>query len=1048
MTEKPKTEQIISNAIFPSVIVDENGCIIDIVNNITKFIKPGAKIILNKSKLEKVVLPVAENAVSKLIENFLNQYSFMHKTLTEPIRELNNSSVFLFGFPAEIDCKRYLLVAFVLQEIITEDFIELAEHMVISHKNKKCSNFSMTKSGIFEYDIKSDLLTDLSKGKTNNITKHYSETVLKNNIVHKDDIPIFNNMIEFIKNGHDFARFELRQRFNDGVYRWVSVIGKTVYDNNGNPQKFIGKITDIDYRKKTEEAITKRLRIDPLTGLYNKNYTYLKIASILEQEPESTKIFILIDINDFKSINKNLGHIFGDQVLLDVCSGIRDIFPKDTIIGRMAGDKFLVLAENIHTEKQITDTVEKISIVFKSTYCDNNPKNAIKENIGISIFPTNGIDCETLYKKAFFAMTYAKNSSFENYHIFSETDLSTYNNSFALTDKKHYEQPERSEEFNFEITEFAFEVMEGSRDVDSAINMLLNKVGKRFNLSRITIKEVSSIHHSLKSSKIVYQWRNKNTPKAACGKELYNADELSQILSKFDNEGMYMYTEGIDQKPEEFTDIFISPDTKSVLKFAFFDVGIFKGSITFDDTFARIWGKDEQKTLKIISKIISAYFLKMRAFREASEKVERLTGFDNVTGVMKYDKFKQEAAKILKSASSKFKYIILYSDFINFKYVNETYSYEDGDKILKDYAVQLTLKAKETIIMSRIYSDNFCILMRVPSDVSDSSIAVSIDKYNQSFMQLQKRSYPDFRFIVTCGVYVIKDPSMQINQIIDNANMARKHAKSLLSEKCILFNESMEEKMKYNIEILNSMERALENKEFKVVLQGKVNLKTGQVVGAEALVRWIKSDGTFISPIEFIPIFEKNGFVVNIDFFVYEEVCRFISERINSGKTIVPISVNVSRVHLEKGSFLKKICALTDRYKIPHNLLEFELTENIFLENSDTAINTMNDLKNAGFKVSMDDFGSGYSSLNLLKNLPVDVLKLDKGFLDNNDLSGNDEVVISSVIAMAKKMRIIVLCEGVETQQQVDFLSKAGCDLVQGYYFCRPISIPEFSQII
>ena len=185
-----------------------------------------------------------------------------------------------------------------------------------------------------------------------------------------------------------------------------------------------------------------------------------------------------------------------------------------------------------------------------------------------------------------------------------------------------------------------------------------------------------------------------------------------------------------------------------------------------------------------------------------------------------------------------------------------------------------------------------------------------------------------------------------------------------------------------------------------------------------------------------------------MDFCVYEQVCRFLKQRIQENKRVVPVSLNVSRVHLDKDDFIGKVEQLVSKYDIPRELLEFELTENVFLENSDKAIKIMTELRKLNFKVSMDDFGSGYSSLNLLKKLPVDILKMDKGFLDTDEIKGNDGVVIKSIIDMAKKMRITVLCEGVETQKQVTFLQDAGCDLAQGYYFSKPVKVEEFREML
>lgn len=224
-----------------------------------------------------------------------------------------------------------------------------------------------------------------------------------------------------------------------------------------------------------------------------------------------------------------------------------------------------------------------------------------------------------------------------------------------------------------------------------------------------------------------------------------------------------------------------------------------------------------------------------------------------------------------------------------------------------------------------------------------------------------------------------------VRKYIDNADKARKSAK-LVSKRCEIYNESMDHELKRNIMITNIAEDALLHEEFYFELQPKFNLKNKKLTGAEALVRWRRSDGSMIYPNEFIPIYEQNEFILKLDFYIYAKVCTYIKNRIDQGKSIIPISVNVSRVHLRYEDFVKSVIQLVDFYQIPHHLLEFEITESIFLENIKSARVALVKLKNAGFIVSMDDFGAGFSSLNLLRKLDFDVLKLDKDFLNDGKL--------------------------------------------------------------
>ena len=221
-----------------------------------------------------------------------------------------------------------------------------------------------------------------------------------------------------------------------------------------------------------------------------------------------------------------------------------------------------------------------------------------------------------------------------------------------------------------------------------------------------------------------------------------------------------------------------------------------------------------------------------------------------------------------------------------------------------------------------------------------------------------------------------------------------------------------------------------------------------RLIGAEALVRWQKPDGTFIYPDQFIPLIERSGQVVDVDYYVYREVFRFIADRIAEGKKVVPVSLNVSRIHLNKMHILEYVKGLFEEYQIPSDMIEFELTESIYLDNTEKALSLVKGLHNLGTKVSMDDFGSGYSSLNLLSRLPIDIIKLDRVFLREDTLQDSDKIIISCVIDMARRLRIISLCEGVETPEQSDYLKEIGCQIQQGYYFSKPIPEEEFALFI
>jgi len=245
------------------------------------------------------------------------------------------------------------------------------------------------------------------------------------------------------------------------------------------------------------------------------------------------------------------------------------------------------------------------------------------------------------------------------------------------------------------------------------------------------------------------------------------------------------------------------------------------------------------------------------------------------------------------------------------------------------------------------------------------------------------------------------------------------------------------------------MAEALKTGQFQVYLQPQVDLRTKKIVSAEALVRWIHPQKGMIPPFRFIPVFENNGFITRLDLFIWEEVIKTIVGWRNTGKKMVPIAINLSRIDVEKEGVVDALIALMNKYQLESQWVKTELTESICLENDGIIMERMEQLKRAGFTIAVDDFGSGYSSLHLLKTMPLDILKIDKGFLDiNMNMSRKDAIVIRDVVEMSKHLELQSIMEGVETLEQSRFLESIGCDIAQGYYYGKPMPIPEFEKLL
>lgn len=429
-------------------------------------------------------------------------------------------------------------------------------------------------------------------------------------------------------------------------------------------------------------------------------------------------------------------------------------------------------------------------------------------------------------------------------------------------------------------------------------------------------------------------------------------------------------------------------------------------------------------------------------------KEEQPVTKDFLTGLDRYEVFLEKLEKGIEQIGDR-RIAIIYTDIKYFKYINDTYGYQVGDALLKDFVSEVSY-SRGLICFARVYSDNFVAAGYMDESISNERFRDMIHEVNFERETRFRAKYLNSRLQFCTGITIIDKNSRSLNAetAVSNANLARKVAKEMDEGCCVLFDNSMMEGIKREVEITSRVPKAIENHELQVYYQPKIETETMLLIGAEALIRWQKPDGSFIYPDQFIPLIERSGQVVDVDYYVYREVFKFVADRIEAGKNMVPVSLNVSRIHLNKMHILEYVQELFEEFKVPSGMIEFELTESIYLDNTELALELIKGLHKLGTRVSMDDFGSGYSSLNLLSRLPIDIIKLDRVFLKDNVLQESDKIIISCVVDMAKRLRITSLCEGVETPEQSDYLKEVGCEIQQGYYFSKPIPREEFEELM
>ena len=411
--------------------------------------------------------------------------------------------------------------------------------------------------------------------------------------------------------------------------------------------------------------------------------------------------------------------------------------------------------------------------------------------------------------------------------------------------------------------------------------------------------------------------------------------------------------------------------------------------------------------------------------------------YDRLTGLYSKEFFYQKVRELLDANPDR-EYNIVCSNIENFKLFNDTFGMKEGDRLLREVADV----AKEMVgnggFCGRYTADRFLCLLERKKEKQD----------RQNFGNFVLEGVTALRNIVMrWGIYEITDTSIPVEQMCDRALLAVDSIKGQYNQYFAVYDDALRGKLLREKAITDAMETALAEGQFMVYLQPKYSLKENCMAGAEALVRWNHPEWGFMSPGEFIPLFEKNGFIHRLDQYVWECVCALLSRWQEQGLPLLPVSMNVSRTDIYQIDLVETFRGLVQKYGINPRYLHLEITESAYAENPGQIIGTVSQLRALGFPIEMDDFGSGYSSLNMLGQMKLDILKLDMKFVQNEIAKSADQSILEDIIAMAHRLRLDVVAEGVETREQVSRLMAVDCDYVQGYYFAKPMPIPELEAL-
>ncbi|WP_049791652.1 bifunctional diguanylate cyclase/phosphodiesterase [Lacrimispora saccharolytica] len=453
--------------------------------------------------------------------------------------------------------------------------------------------------------------------------------------------------------------------------------------------------------------------------------------------------------------------------------------------------------------------------------------------------------------------------------------------------------------------------------------------------------------------------------------------------------------------------------------------------------------------LILLSSGLFLYFFcrQYKSINENQEALLELANRDSLTGCRNFPAFKKEAERVIREENI-LSYAVWYCDIKKFKFINDILGYEEGDRILSSIADLFRDYGEEEALFCRVSADNFAGLHKYETREEMRSWFHNLVEFFQS------RELPSYKTItieLCMGVYCMEenDRDLSIERIVNRANIAQKHVKSQPGNQFGFYNKEIRNKVVYESELESEIDRAIRNREFKPFIQPKISIQKGnRIAGGEVLVRWENPRKGTIPPGLFIPLMERDGKIVKLDRYMFEVACQWLNSYLKTGREPVNLAVNVSKIGMLRDDFVDFYGRVKEKYQIPDGLLELEFTETVMLNDDAVFSSLVSRLHKKGFVCSLDDFGSGYSSLNLLKNLPIDVLKLDIMFFRKSTDIKRERIVISNIINMAKELQIRTIAEGVEYVETVDFLTSAGCDVIQGYVFAKPMPIEAFDEML
>lgn len=911
--------------------------------------------------------------------------------------------------------------------------MEVERHRIIS---------SISDDILFDYDLhtksftSTQPLTDFQKHAR--MIEQFHDTCVANGLIYGEDTAAFDKLCAQMDAGAEKVSAELRVRVSPDRYVWYRLEGALLADKQGSPFKIIGRLANIDKQKRETEVLTKKLQYDPMTGILNKVATEQQIDRLLREKSGAARksALFIVDIDNFKLINDTRGHLFGDRVITHIAREIKRILSPDDLFGRIGGDEFVIFLRDIASADEARSKAEALRGLFEKMTLENETGVGLSGSTGIALAPEEGLTYRELFAKADQALYEAKAHGKDGFAFYSQVPGHDTQERQGLWGGRWYEYSRRRSRapFDQEVLDNTLNLLNNQTYEQDNTQHVMAYLCRYYHAKRLYIVEFSA---AKKLAAHIHGWCEKGYELDHTVLGGHPAEFWEAHFDCFND--LHVFQSGMAEAP--YTALDENPRIRGSMQHL-----ILQGShqVTLavleccdaSPTFSEF----AVNTFMVLHKLLQHHIFLL----ENLHAYEHLASTDALTGVHTYESFHTAMKRTLQHNREK-RHALISCDFNRFAEINDLLGHEKADQVLVTFASVVQKSLAEGELMGRVSADIFLIL----ATFSDKeTLDARLAEWDRTFQKKVAAFNLPNGAPLSSGIYVIGPADENLSNLFDKCNAARKLGKGQRKSVSHYYDSALHDQALYEQDLENSMLSSLKMHDFLVYLQPKYRLNDRGIAGAEALVRWNHPTRGLIQPSDFIPLFEKNHFILDLDFYVLEVICQLLQGWQEEHRPIVPIAVNFSRIHLLTKDFVPRLLSIVERYDVRPADLEIELTESAFVNRSQETLEVVEKLRRLGFAIAMDDFGSGYSSFNSLKYLPIDVLKLDKNFFREKEPTPKEIIIIENLVRLAKQLNLCVVSEGVEYEWQAEFLCSVDCDLVQGYLFSRPVPISTFEGML